>query len=288
MPGSSVMNNAKTLFIFEGAKKEGKLVEKLEQNFLGSRHTIKCVFDAEIYQLYRAIKDEGDFPIDIVALLKERTDENARILKDYNRDSFAFVYLFFDYDAHSSLADDDKIKEMLLFFNDETEKGMLYISYPMVEAIRHYRDKDSFRNLNVKCKRSNCPYISECADRDACMKEPHYKRLVANECRPQLSNVNSYTEDIWKELIDAHLCKANYLVNDIFALPDSLITQTNVFSKQLEKHICHKCPEVTVLSAFPLFILDYFGCARTIERLRLSENEISAASGKDNAGAENS
>ena len=61
------MNNAKTLFIFEGAKKEGKLVEKLEQNFLGSRHAIKCVFDAEIYQLYRAIKDEGDFPIVMVA-----------------------------------------------------------------------------------------------------------------------------------------------------------------------------------------------------------------------------
>lgn len=268
-----MMNNEKTLFIFEGAKTEGKLVEKLEQNFLKNGHAIKCVFDAEIYQLYRAIKAEGVFSIDIVALLKERTDDNALILKDYNRDSFAFVYLFFDYDAHSSLADDDKINEMLLFFNDETENGMLYISYPMVEAIRHYKDKESFRNLNVKCKRNNCPYINECADRDACMKEPHYKHLVANDCRPQLSNVNSYTENIWKELIDAHLCKDNYLVNDIFALPSSLIPQDTLFSKQLEKHIRHKCPEVAVLSAFPLFVLDYFGCARTIERLRLSGNE---------------
>ena len=106
------MNNEKTLFIFEGAKTEDKLVEKLEQNFLGKTNAIKCVFDAEIYQLYRAIKEENEFSIDMVSLLKERTAENAKILKDYTRDSFAYIYLFFDYDAHSTLADDDKIKEM--------------------------------------------------------------------------------------------------------------------------------------------------------------------------------
>lgn len=94
-----MMNKEKTLFIFEGAKTEDKLVEKLERNFLGGRHAIKCVFDAEIYQLYRIIKEEKEFSLDIVSVLKERTAENAEILKDYNRDSFAYIYLFFDYDA---------------------------------------------------------------------------------------------------------------------------------------------------------------------------------------------
>ncbi|MDE6770727.1 MAG: hypothetical protein K2J78_13470 [Muribaculaceae bacterium] len=131
-----MMSKEKTLFIFEGARSEDKYVEKLERNFLGERHAIKCVFDAEIYQLYRAIKNEDGFPIDIVSLLKDRTAENAEILKDYSRDSFAYIYLFFDYDGHSTLADDDKIREMLSFFSDETEEGKLYISYPMVEAIR--------------------------------------------------------------------------------------------------------------------------------------------------------
>ena len=65
-----MMNKEKTLFIFEGVKTEDKLVEKLECNFLGNRHAIKCVFDAEIYQLYRAIKDENVFSIDIVFLAK--------------------------------------------------------------------------------------------------------------------------------------------------------------------------------------------------------------------------
>lgn len=87
-----MMNKEKTLFIFEGSKSEGKLVEKLERNFLGDRHAIKCVFDAEIYQLYRAIKDEGGFSIDIISLLKDRTAENAEIIKDFTRDSFA-IYI---------------------------------------------------------------------------------------------------------------------------------------------------------------------------------------------------
>lgn len=89
------MNDAKTLFIFEGGRAEDKYVKKLEQNFLGAGHAIKCVFDAEIYQLYRAIKQEDGFNLDIVSLLKERTAENAETLKEYTRDSFAYVYLFF-------------------------------------------------------------------------------------------------------------------------------------------------------------------------------------------------
>lgn len=262
-----MMNKEKTLFIFEGARSEDKYVEKLERNFLGEGHAIKCVFDAEIYQLYRAINLGDGFPIDIVSLLKERTIENAEILKDYTRDSFAYVYLFFDYDGHSTLADDEKIKEMLSFFSDETEEGKLYISYPMVEAIRHYKDMESFKSLTVKCKRGNCPYKEDCTDKDSCIQEPHYKSFSISDSKVQLSNINSYTKEVWQELITAHICKANYLVNDIYDMPQSLITQNDIFTNQLEKHIFHKCPEVAVLSAFPLYVLDYYGCENTIKKL---------------------
>lgn len=265
----SMVNKEKTLFIFEGEKTEEKLVSKLEENFLGDRHAIKCVFDAEIYQLYRAIKNEDGFSVDIVSLLKERSDKNAEKLKSYSRDSFAYVYLFFDYDAHATLADDDKVKEMLSFFNDETEEGKLYISYPMVESIRHFKDIDSFKSLTVKCKRSNCPYIGDCADKEVCLNEPHYKKVVPLDSRPQLSNVNSYTREVWKELIAVHLYKANYLVNDEFVLPSSLISQNNIFAKQLEKYVHHRCPQVAVLSAFPLYVLDYYGCDKIVEKLEL-------------------
>ena len=257
----------KTLFIFEGAKTESKLVEKLECNFFGDNHAIKCVFDAEIYQLYRLIKDDGLFSIDIVSLLKERTVENAEVLKNYSRDSFAYIYLFFDYDAHSTLADDDTIKEMLSFFSDETGDGMLFISYPMVEAIRHFKDVESFKDLVVKCKRDNCPNIKDCKERETCLKEPHYKRFVSTDSRAQLSNMNSYSREVWQELITAHLCKANQLIKDEFILPQQLITQQEIFLKQLEKHINRSCPEVAVLSALPLYVLNYYGCDKIIEKL---------------------
>jgi len=251
-------NNELQLFVFEGARAESKYVDKLEQNFLGNRITLKCVYDAEIYQLYKSLKEEN-YSFDLVELLKERSQENAELLRNYNRHSFAYIYLFFDYDAHSTLADDEKIAEMLKFFDNETENGLLYISYPMVEAIRHYKDMDSFKTLIVKCKRSNCIYRADCNEVEECMKEPHYKTFSSYDCRADLCNINKYSNDVWQELIYAHVCKMNYLVNDIFSFPEKAELQTTIFEKQLEKYINHKCPKVAVLSAFPIYVLDYYG-----------------------------
>ena len=236
----------------------------LEQNFLGKRISVKCVYDAEIYQLYKVLKEE-DADFDLIELLKERNKENAELLRDYTRDSFAYIYLFFDYDAHSTLADDDKIEEMLDFFDNETENGLLYISYPMLEAIRHYKDMQSFKELTVKCKRANCPYKEECDEVEACLKEPHYKNVSTSECQPQLTNINKYTKEVWQELIRAHVSKMNYLVHDVFDLPIQIEQQSVIFSKQLEKHINHKCPKVAILSAFPIYVLDYYG-AETLKK----------------------
>lgn len=264
MPSTS--DKSLTLFVFEGAKTEPGLVRNLEQNFLGTGHAIRCVYGAEIYQLYESIKEDGLFH-DIITVLQDRLN-NRTILDGCTRDSFAYVYLFFDYDAHATKADDDKIREMLSFFDNETENGKLYISYPMVEAIRHYTDRESFRDLKVKCKRANCPYGDECADEDkeACLKEPHYKQIVAENSRPGLSNMN-YDRTIWQELITAHLCKMNDLVHDVFDFPQNICSQEEIFSKQRNKHINQKCPQVAVLSAFPIYVLDYYGCERLQKKL---------------------
>ena len=259
-----MLNRELHLFIFEGLRAESKYVESLEQNFLGKQISVKCIFDAEIYQLYEQLKKDA-FSIDMVELLKERNTINAEILKDYTRDSFAYIYLFFDYDAHSTLANDNKIVEMLKYFDNETENGLLYISFPMLEAIRHYQDLASFRDLTVKCKRTNCIYKSNCVDAETCMNEPHYKTVSASGCRPQLNNIHKYTREVWQELIQANIFKMNYLVNDIYAFPNKTETQESIFDKQLEKHINHKCPKVAVLSALPIYVLDYYG-VETLKR----------------------
>ncbi|MCQ2194973.1 MAG: hypothetical protein MJZ28_08495, partial [Paludibacteraceae bacterium] len=264
----------KHLFIFEGGSAEPKYHASLEKEFLGERFAIKCIYDAEIYQLYKQMKND-DFETDIVSILKSRTKENAETLKEYNRDSFAYIYLFFDYDAHSTMADDKKIDEMLDYFDNETEHGLLLLSYPMVEAIRHFHDTESFKSLSVKCKRgtkienTNCPYKNDCVDIDDCLKETHYKTLVSQNNDPKLNNINGYNSQIWNELIKAHICKANYILSDHYCYPESRIPQKDIFEQQKAKYIDKKCPEVAVLSSFPMYILEYFGAFKLKEKLNL-------------------
>ena len=163
---------------------------------------------------------------------------------------------------------------MLNFFNNETENGLLYLSYPMAEALRHYKDKKTFKDLLAKCKGGNklstmnCPNKNSCPDIENCKSEPHYKEIVQKNCRSQLTNMNKYDKQIWKELIEAHVCKMNYLVNNTYTLPTKTETQSTIFDKQLEKHINRFCPQVAVLSAFPIYILDYYGTEKLKQKLK--------------------
>ena len=60
----------------------------------------------------------------------------------FDREDFSEGYLFFDYDGHqknlSKYDEKDALEQMLMSFDNETENGKLYISYPMVEALRDF------------------------------------------------------------------------------------------------------------------------------------------------------
>lgn len=257
-------NKCNTLFVFEGEATEGNIVSKLEKLFMKESIAIKCVFCGDIYQFYRQLKAE-EFSVDIVTMLRQRNDKNRKVLVNFDNDSFAYIYFFFDYDAHATKANDEHIIEMLDFFDNETENGKLFISYPMVEALRHYKDKESFKNLVVKCKRANCPNISGCKYVNECLNEPHYKTFVPADSNLTITKLD--TIEKWKELIDAHLCKGNLVVNDSYSRADMLLEQSVLFKSQLQKYISQPCPVVAVLSAFPLFIQDYYGVDRLNEKL---------------------
>ncbi len=227
------------LFIFEGKTAESQIVSNLQKFFLNKNTTIKCVLGAEIYQIYKEIAADDD--LDIFNLIKERNDETQKILEDYKRNDFAEIYMFFDYDGHSTLANDTKLAELLEFFNEETEKGKLYISYPMVESLKHICSFDTFKELTVECK-----------------ENINYKRLVNNEALNELNNFTIYTLDIWKQLINIHLKKMNFVTVGSLKLPNNLISQYIVFEYQLAKYIKPNST-VAVLSAFPMFLYDYYG-----------------------------
>jgi len=238
--------SANILFIFEGEKTERQIVNNLQQNLFATNETvITSVYGAEIYQIYKDISEDNY--LDTFSIIKERV-QNVEALKDYKRDDFAEIYMFFDYDGHSRTADDDKLKELLAFFREETDKGKLYISYPMVEALKHINCFDSFKDLCVECK-----------------TKINYKNLVSGQCINKLQDFTNYDVAVWRQLIDTHLKKMNYIVFDSFDFPQDIILQETIFSKQLEKYISLQCPMVSVLSAFPIFIHDYFGNSKTKE-----------------------
>jgi hypothetical protein len=228
----------KILFVFEGEKTEKQITNNLTKYFLNEDTVIQCSYCTDIYMLHRKISEDKD--LDTFVLLK-KIEENEEILSEYNRDDFAEIYMFFDYDGHATLASDDKIREILNFFNEETSSGKLFISYPMVEALKHISDPSEFKKLKIKAK-----------------ENIGYKNVVSEECKKELINLTAYTKDTWVQLIELHLKKMNHIVTEDYSLPKESISQDDIFSNQLNKYI-NIDATVAVLSSFPVFLFDYYG-----------------------------
>lgn len=240
--------SSKILFVFEGTKTEKQIFASLCKHIFceNINDVVECVFGAEIYQLYSQILEEGDPNfVDIIEVLKQREQKRGEsTLSNSSRNEFDEIFLFFDYDAHAIGADDKKIEELLNYFDNETNNGRLFVSYPMVEALKHINGTP-FKDRCVKCK-----------------EKINYKLLVETECKHPYTDITRYTKDVWINIIKEHLNKMNYIVNDNYSYPSSIIMQDVIFNKQLEKFITPSST-VSVLSPFPIFIFDYFGIEQT-------------------------
>jgi hypothetical protein len=234
------------LFIFEGPKTEKSITDNLIKFFVNENTVITCAYCTTIYKMYSDIS--ADQFLDTFNLVKD-IEANKDALKDYKRSDFAQIFMFFDYDGHATNASDKKLNDLLDFFNEETEKGKLYISYPMVEALKHIESYDTFKDLIF-----------------ASQDFENYKKIVSDNCIETFKHFHLYDIDTWKTVIKSHLMKMNDIVNDKYQLPISIIDQLTIFSKQIEKHI-NKDKTVAILSAFPIFLHDYYGNEELIKRI---------------------
>jgi len=223
------------LFVFEGEKTEPQIFNSLRKYFLNEKENeqISISYCNNIYHLAKKIH-ENEY-LEFFELLKEE----GKIDDALNRDNIARIYLIFDYDGHANKQSSQKLQEMLTLFDNETEQGLLYISYPMGEALKHIKDSVNFRDT--------------CA-----ISEGKYKNLVSLNCDEIYKHPINYTKDIWKTLIIQHSKKANFIVNSKFEFPTDFIEQLTIFEHQKEKYIDQE-EKVAVLSAFPLMLLDYYG-----------------------------
>ena len=249
------------LCIFEGLRSEQVIANNLFVHFLTETDKVilRASYGFNLYKLYQEIsKDEFFDTYEIICeQLRARSGslrpEESQVLDIDDPEKISDIYLFFDYDCHCSNANDQKLESMLSTFDDPQERGLLCVSYPMLEAIRH-QESNRFKET-----------------RHSTSDLQGYKRWITNctELDRRYRNWGLFDLIIWSEIIVQHLARANKLVNEQLCLPDSPLLQIEIFIKQLEKHLPSN--EIAVLSAFPLMLFDYYGS----HLFKLLETQIS-------------
>ena len=129
---------------------------------------------------------------------------------------------------------------MLEYFNEETENGRLFISYPMAEALKDLNNNEIYAEKFVSAK----------------ITGDYYKKEVSN--RSIFKDIRKIDKHDWSFIIKENCKKANLIVNQQYTIPQRLIEQNEIFSGQLE-HFIEPCNKIAVLSGFPLFLVEYYG-----------------------------
>lgn len=237
------------LFIFEGFY-EPPLYEGIKSLFFPrSNDQVLCSFCSSIYTFYKRLKYEFDGFADVVDVLKtelEKTDPKNELFK-YKSADFASIYLFFDYDFYRGdlKNKNDQIKELLDYFNEETDNGRLFISYPMVESIQYTKELPDNNFHQYVVKRADS--IGE-----------KFKKEARQFC---FYRGYAFLKDAenWNHIVKQNVIKANELTKDSLSWPLNKddVEQMAVFEAQLSKHDI-PYDNVAILNAFPLFLFYYF------------------------------
>ena len=240
-------NKGYKAFIVEGEAREPLIIDNISKVFFSHSNfkIITLPAGENIYMLWKRLKAD-DFDTDVIEVLRESNEEIRKQLSGLSRDDFSEVYLFFDYDTHqTNLRKDDDlnaVSQMLESFDNETENGKLYISYPMVEALRDF--------YPGKCSNVSC-YIPL----DAMNDYKHSSSL--HSANPHFKG---YDYEIWKDIIDVFAMK----VSCLFGQANTMDYKD--YSQEVSPYAVYELEDketkekrVFVLSAFPEFLIDYFG-----------------------------
>ncbi len=225
-------------------------------------------------QLYDEVQsdDDIDFIEHFCSLAKKYCQDPTRMTFvesfDYAKlrsEDFSEVYLLFDLDNHDPQYKDD-IKKVLNFFNNETEQGKLYLSYPMIE---------STVDIGLCHECAQACLIEKCYNVD-------YKKIVGS--RSSLATKDEQYEEkitFQKELIQLnqgrimkeYFQRIKCLFNGQLSNEDmKALDPINIFIKQLEVH-AHDVNKVMSISGLVNLITNYFEYAK-IKELIVNEKMI--------------
>lgn len=241
------MNKERIAIITEGDVRELEIFDNIRSIFfkMDSIDIIALPAGENIYMLWKQLKDD-DFQTDIIEIVREQNDVAAKVLDKHTRDDFSEIYLFFDYDGHQdNLSDEeegiDVLEQMLGAFDNETENGLLYVSYPMAESVRDYVEDD-------------CAVLGNCYVLVDDFSD--YKHISSKNHKH--NKLKSYGIVEWEDITDSFARRLSCLLGREEVLsyseykrevtPESIY----IFQKQIIEH-----GKAFTLCAFPEFLLDY-------------------------------
>ena len=209
------------LFVFEGAEREPKIFKTLERLFFGAGERIVCSFGNNIYELYRQLTElDGDG--DIVSVLREN---DAQLPAGIKSSDFSEIYLFFDYDFQNTNLTlgqmNERLQEMLEMFDDETDNGKLYVSYPMVESLCYTKQLPDEHFVEYTISRKDC---MERSFKDLAREFSFYGSLDFIELpdsghrRPGKKEIARVRQN-WIWLVQQHTSKANFMCEGVPRMP---------------------------------------------------------------------
>lgn len=260
------MSAAKVLFVFEGERPETNVVARLQAAFpeeLGdlAEDSVEIVYASNVYALYSALK-EGEGFLDLLEVLKEQQPGNDS-LRAVDRERVSQTFLFFDLDIHGrpTTGACAQLEEMLRFFDDETENGKLFLSYPMAEAVNACDLSDGLLGEDRRWFG-----IDEC-------KNNGFKKFVDGLNRDSRTICRSNCRRNWETVCAANYEKAGWLMKLSSPwTPDLLRQMTQPAIWQFQRPRIERENVVAVLSAFPFFLLEYLGAEKTCALCRLPRN----------------
>ncbi|MCC8162833.1 MAG: hypothetical protein LIO86_06635 [Lachnospiraceae bacterium] len=255
-----------TAYVVEGEARELAIINNIMRIFFPGDNVKVIILPAgqNIYMLWKKLKAD-DFETDIIEVIRESNEELKLQLEGIGRDEFSEVYLFFDYDGHQNnlsesekSASDDVLQQMLRNFNDETENGKLYVSYPMVEALRDFEEGTCGRKENCFVP------LSDIGD---------YKRISAS--RAVYQHFKDYDYMVWKNIMEVFVLRLSWLMNrnSTISYDEYMNEVTPLKILELENRKI-AISRVFVLSAFPEFLLDYLGRKLWTAAVKRSTNKL--------------
>lgn len=138
--------------------------------------------------------------------------------------------------------DCDVIEEMLVNFDNETENGKLYISYPMVEAVRDFIPQQ-------------CALPADCFCQIQMFEQ--YKNISGINKR--YLQIGKYDFAVWQMIMNVFAMRVSCLFEEeqVVSHQDYMERISPYTIYQAQSRYINR-GEVFILSAFPEFLLDYF------------------------------